>query len=84
MPPSQVAGSSTPGGGSFPDALLPTTLIALDPGEIGAEGLALRMRMADPPVVTRVRDGRVLLDPRTLDEAEFPAVVGAVRQALES
>jgi hypothetical protein len=42
------------------------------------------MRMADPPVVTRVRDGRVLLDPRTLDEAEFPAVVGAVRQALES
>jgi L-seryl-tRNA(Ser) seleniumtransferase len=82
--PSLLPGSSTPGGGSFPDALLPTTLVALDPGEIGAESLALRIRMADPPVVARVRDGLVLLDPRTLDEGEFPAVVGAVQQALES
>jgi hypothetical protein len=40
--------------------------------------------MADPPVVARVQDGLVLLDPRTLDEGEFPAVVGAVQQALES
>jgi L-seryl-tRNA(Ser) seleniumtransferase len=82
--PSLLPGSSTPGGGSFPDALLPTTLVALDPGEIGAESLALRIRMADPPVVARVQDGLVLLDPRTLDEGEFPAVVGAVQQALES
>ncbi len=61
-------GSSAAGGGAFPGATLPTTLVTLDGGPLGAQGLALRLRMGVPPVVTRVRDDRVLLDPRTLPE----------------
>ncbi|HEU4829516.1 MAG TPA: L-seryl-tRNA(Sec) selenium transferase, partial [Gemmatimonadales bacterium] len=41
-PPSLSAkllpGCSAVGGGAFPEARLPTTLIALDPGELGADG----------------------------------------------
>jgi L-seryl-tRNA(Ser) seleniumtransferase len=76
-------GASAVGGGSFPGAVLPTTLVALDPGALGADGLALRLRLGEPAVVTRVSEGRVLLDPRTLPVAAYPDVGAALRRALE-
>jgi L-seryl-tRNA(Ser) seleniumtransferase len=79
-----IEGESAVGGGSFPGAVLPTTLVALDPGSLGADGLALRLRLGEPPVVARVASGRVLLDPRTLPPASFPAVARAIERALLS
>jgi hypothetical protein len=49
---------------------------------MGPDSLALRLRVAEPPVVTRVAGGRVLLDPRTLPEESFPLVARALEQAL--
>ena len=75
-------GESAVGGGAFPTARLRTTLVTLDPGRLGADGLALRLRLGDPPVVTRVADGRVLLDPRTLPPDAAPAIGAAAAAAL--
>ena len=75
-------GESAVGGGSFPGAVLPTTLVALDAGELGADGLALRIRLGEPAVVARVGGGRVLLDPRTLPEDAGPEIGRALAQAL--
>ena len=75
-------GESAVGGGAFPGAALPTMLVALDPGMLGADGLALRLRLGDPSVVARVSDGRVLLDPRTLPEEAAGSVGAALTQAL--
>jgi L-seryl-tRNA(Ser) seleniumtransferase len=77
-------GESAVGGGSFPGAVLPTTLVSLDPGVLGADGLALRLRLGEPGVVTRVAAGRVLLDPRTLPEDAAPAIGRALTQALQA
>ncbi|MGB7211951.1 MAG: L-seryl-tRNA(Sec) selenium transferase [Gemmatimonadales bacterium] len=82
--PRLISGASSVGGGSFPDAELPTTLVALDPGPLGADGLALRLRLGRPPVIARVKDGQVLLDPRTLPEAGLADVGAALRRALET
>lgn len=79
-----IEGESAVGGGSFPGAVLPTTLVALDAGPLGADGLALRLRLGEPPVVARVASDRVLLDPRTLPQSSFPAVAGAIERALLS
>jgi L-seryl-tRNA(Ser) seleniumtransferase len=79
-----VLGESAVGGGSFPTAVLPTTLVALDPGPLGADGLALRLRLGDPSIVARVADGRVLLDPRTLPEPSFANIGRAIEQAVIS
>ncbi len=73
-----LPGESAVGGGAFPGAVLPTTLVALDPGPLGAHGLALRLRLGDPALVARVADGRVLLDPRTLADAEVDAACAAL------
>ncbi|MFL5515909.1 MAG: L-seryl-tRNA(Sec) selenium transferase [Gemmatimonadales bacterium] len=75
-------GQSAVGGGAFPGAVLPTTVVALDAGEMGPDSLALRLRVAEPPVVTRVAGDRVLLDPRTLPEDSFPTVAQALEQGL--
>lgn len=83
LAPAVIDGRSAVGGGAFPGARLPTSLVALDPGTLGAEALALRLRCGDPAVVTRVADDRVLLDPRTLPLASFPSVGAALAAAIE-
>ncbi len=77
-----VPGHSAVGGGAFPDAKLPTTLVALDPGALGAAGLALRLRLGTPPMVARVESGRVVLDPRTLPHGAEAEVASAILAAL--
>jgi L-seryl-tRNA(Ser) seleniumtransferase len=82
LAPRLEAGASAVGGGSFPGAVLPTTLVSLDPGPLGADGLALRLRLGEPAVVTRVAGGRVLLDPRTLPDEAGSDIAGALAHAL--
>ena len=72
-------GDSAVGGGAFPVERLPTTLVSLAPGADGANHLALRLRQADPPIIARVVDDRVVLDPRTMAVEEFEAVGRALR-----
>jgi L-seryl-tRNA(Ser) seleniumtransferase len=80
--PTLEPGESAVGGGSFPGAVLPTMLVALDAGPLGPDGLALRLRVSDPPVIARVSNDRVLLDPRTLPEDSYPIIGRALEQAL--
>ena len=48
-----------------------------------ADALHARLRLGDPPVVARVREGAVLLDPRTISEVEVDFVVKALAAALQ-
>jgi L-seryl-tRNA(Ser) seleniumtransferase len=80
--PELTPGESAVGGGAFPGAALPTTLVALDAGALGPDGLALRLRLGEPAVVARVAGGRVVLDPRTLPEEALDAVGDALAAAL--
>jgi L-seryl-tRNA(Ser) seleniumtransferase len=82
LKPELRPGESAVGGGSLPGAVLPTTLVALDPGALGADGLALRLRLGEPPIVARVGEGRLLLDPRTLPLSAYLEIGAALRQAM--
>ena len=67
------ASRSAIGGGSLPGETLPTRVLSLDCRELqgGPEGVMGRLRKAAPPVVARIEEDRVLLDPRTVQpEAE--------------
>jgi L-seryl-tRNA(Ser) seleniumtransferase len=63
------------GGGALPLAELPSFACAVE------EELAAPLRAAEPPVVGVVRDGRLLLDCRTLSDAEAEEVAAAVQTA---
>jgi L-seryl-tRNA(Ser) seleniumtransferase len=54
------------GGGALPLLELESFACALE----GGDDLAHRLRMGEPPVVARVQEGRVLLDCRTLTDAQ--------------
>jgi L-seryl-tRNA(Ser) seleniumtransferase len=62
------------GGGALPLAELPSYACAVE------EELAAPLRTTDPPVVGIVRDGRLLLDCRTLRDEELEEVAAAVAQ----
>ncbi len=83
LPPRLAPGESLPGGGSFPGATLATTLVLLDPGPRGADALALALRLGEPPVVARVVDGAVALDPRTLPVDQDGELAKAVVAAYQ-
>jgi L-seryl-tRNA(Ser) seleniumtransferase len=72
--------TSAVGGGSFPGAALPTFVVALEPGELGADELALRLRLGEPGIVVRVQDGKVLFDPRTLPRDSYEAIGQALQE----
>ena len=78
-----VRGTALAGGGSLPLVELAGPVVAVS-GATGPDELAGALRRHDPPVLARVRDGRVLLDPRTLNEDEVDQVVSAVRAVAGS
>lgn len=82
--PTLQEGASTVGGGSLPGETLPSTLLALETAQPDALATALRgvEGPAARPVVARVAEGRVLLDPRTVLPEEDEAVVAGLRMAL--
>jgi L-seryl-tRNA(Ser) seleniumtransferase len=63
------------GGGALPLAELPSAACAVE------EALAEALRLGEPPVIAVVRDGRTLLDCRTLTDAEIDEVAATVRAA---
>jgi L-seryl-tRNA(Ser) seleniumtransferase len=63
------------GGGALPLAELPSFACALE------EELARPLRLVDPPVVGIVRDGRLLLDCRTISDEEIDELAAAVAAA---
>ncbi len=74
-----IPGSSSVGGGAFPEAALPTTLIAL--AVPSCDKVLAALRRHDPPVIARAHEGKVVLDVRTIADDEFDLVADAVRQA---
>jgi L-seryl-tRNA(Ser) seleniumtransferase len=68
------------GGGSLPGFELDTWVVAL--GYDDPDALAARLRAASVPVLSRVRDGCVLLDVRTLLEGDEPALEESLTQAM--
>jgi len=62
------AGRSTVGGGSLPEETLPTWLLTLSPRRPNHSAAWLRRQ--SPPVVARIEDDRLTLDPRTVFESQ--------------
>jgi L-seryl-tRNA(Ser) seleniumtransferase len=75
-----IDGNSTVGGGSLPGEMLPTKLLALTvahPNQLDAA-----LRAAAPPVIGRIQDDQLVLDPRTvLPDEEQALLQNVVREA---
>jgi L-seryl-tRNA(Ser) seleniumtransferase len=76
-----VTATGRVGGGALPLAELSGPAVALS-ADHDPDALAAALREEDPPVIARVHDGRLLLDPRTLSDVEAELVAAAVLAVL--
>ncbi len=65
-----VPAESEAGGGAQPVVPLPTVAVAVQAAGLSADALATRLRAHGTPIVARIREDVVLLDPRTLLEGD--------------
>lgn len=81
-----VDGLSTIGGGSLPGEVLSSKLVRLGPtgGTGGPDALAQRLRRGTKPVIARIEDDSVLLDPRTVLPGQEDDLLKTVSEALDS
>jgi len=74
------AGESEIGGGSLAGYPIPTVVVRLSPKGLSPDDLAARLRQSDPPIFTRVHEGCVLLDVRTMLPGEERLIVEALKR----
>jgi L-seryl-tRNA(Ser) seleniumtransferase len=82
-----IPAHSTVGGGSLPEETLPTWALAFDATALSVcrltpDTLATALRSGDPPIVARIAEDRLLLDPRTVFADEEAPLLARLTQAL--
>ncbi len=72
-----IDGTSAVGGGSGPNVHPATALIAVEHSSITIEEIERRLRLASPPVIARITDGRLVFDLRTVEPEEETEILNA-------
>jgi L-seryl-tRNA(Ser) seleniumtransferase len=75
-----MSGESAVGGGSLPGERLPTWLVALEVSN--PNKFLSQLRTAQPPIIARVEDGLVMIDPRTVLPQQEGALLVELQNAL--
>ena len=71
------------GGGSLPDQTMKTWVVEIEAREVSDAELAYRLRTGEPAVVGRVRDGKLVLDVRTVFVEQEAGLVQAIGRAVD-
>ena len=78
-----VETTSAIGGGSLPGDTLPTWALQVrPPNGVTVDSLAKSLRTSPTPVIGRIDDDTLLLDPRTVLPGQEAALIDAVTEAL--
>ena len=73
---------STVGGGSLPGQTLPTKVLAISVDSADAVVASLRQIESTPPVIARIEDKQLLLDPRTVLPEQDRVLISALKRTL--
>ena len=77
-----VDGHSQVGSGSAPVEAIPTKLLSIRPVSLKAQDLGRQLRLAEPPIFTRVKQDAVLLDFRTIQRRDDRTVLDVLKRVL--
>lgn len=71
------------GGGAYPETPLPGYALAITHRTKTAGQIQEQLRLGTPPVITGARHDQILIHLRTLRDREFPALISALKAALQ-
>lgn len=73
-------GASAIGGGAGPNTHPATALIAIEQDLRSSEEIETALRLSDSPIISRISEGRVLLDLRTVEASEEQDILAGLAQ----
>ncbi|MBI5181216.1 MAG: L-seryl-tRNA(Sec) selenium transferase, partial [Nitrospirae bacterium] len=76
---SVVDETSQSGGGALPLVSLQTKVVAILSKNLSAARLEELLRKNNPPIICRIKEGRILLDPRTIQRDELDTVINSIK-----
>jgi len=75
--------TSQSGGGALPTGNFPTKTVCIQHTTMSANQIESRLRLGKPHIITRIKEGMVIFDPRTLNDEEIGKIVEATRRILQ-
>jgi L-seryl-tRNA(Ser) seleniumtransferase len=73
---------SQSGGGALPTGNFPTKTVCIRHERLSANQIESRLRLGKPHIITRIKEGMVIFDPRTLTDEDIYQIIGAVKKIL--
>jgi L-seryl-tRNA(Ser) seleniumtransferase len=74
--------ASQSGGGALPLGNFPTKTVCIRHERLSANRIESSLRLGSPPVITRIKEGMVVFDPRTLNDEEVGLIIDAVKKIV--
>jgi L-seryl-tRNA(Ser) seleniumtransferase len=75
--------ASQSGGGALPMGNFPTRTVCIQHTALSANQLESRLRLGSPHIISRIKEGMVVFDPRTLNDGEINQIIGAIKSILK-
>jgi L-seryl-tRNA(Ser) seleniumtransferase len=76
--------TSQSGGGALPMGNFPTRTVCIKHDTLSANEIEFRLRTNTPHIISRIREGMVMFDPRTLNDGEIGKIVEAVGKIVQT
>ncbi len=73
---------SRAGGGSLPETDFPTFVLSIKPKHISINTLEKKLRLGNPPLITRIKEEVLLIDARTVLDREIKVLVNCIVTAF--
>ena len=74
--------NSRPGGGSFPELVLPTRCLTVKPAKLSVTRLERAMREQTPAVIGRIENDQYVIDPRTVQTGQEDIILNRLEALL--
>ncbi|MEN6616545.1 MAG: L-seryl-tRNA(Sec) selenium transferase, partial [Syntrophorhabdus sp.] len=76
--------SSEIGGGSFPDMVIPSAALAVEPVTMSVDGLEEKLRGCEVPVIGRIEKEKLVFDMRTVWPADEDVLIASIVSVLNN
>ena len=77
-----MADTSRAGGGSLPELDFPTYVVTIRSDNVSVNEFEERLRNANPPIISRIKEGSMIIDARTIRTQDLDDLIKGIKSAL--